>query len=497
MKPVGSIHAVSSGDAAVDSFHRLPNGLPPEARCQGTACFVARHRDPARWASTGSAAVHCLGQCFSGPAAAGDGRRPQVTVDSRESVVLDRVAHGGARTLDRYLDRGGYTALTGALTLGRGGVLRAVDDSELRGRGGAGFPTGTKWRALAQGIRSAGDGFVVANADEGDPGAFMDRFLMEDDPFALIEGMTLAAFATGARRGWIYLRAEYPAAGRALRSALGEARDSGRLGPRILGGDFDFEIGIVAGRGSYICGEETALIRSLEGRRPEVQSRPPLPTEHGFRGQPTLVNNVETLVNIPWIVRHGAEAFKSLGFSRSRGTKAVSLNSLFRRPGLYEVEFGVTVRHLVEELGGGLRDGAAIQGLLIGGPLAGILGPRHFDTPFGFEELQAVGACVGHGGIVAFDSRTSLAELAHQISRFAADESCGKCTPCRLGSRRLEELFARACPPGALNLGEEREVQRLTQALQWSSLCGHGRGLGDLCASAARLQRGEDVPCRS
>ncbi len=246
-----------------------------------------------------------------------------------------------------------------------------------------------------------------------------------------------------------------------------------------------------------LAAEHPAAIAELLKVPGVLSITPPLPTEHGFRGQPTLVNNVETLVNIPWIVRHGAEAFKSLGFSRSRGTKAVSLNSLFRRPGLYEVEFGVTVRHLVEELGGGLRDGAAIQGLLIGGPLAGILGPRHFDTPFGFEELQAVGACVGHGGIVAFDSRTSLAELAHQISRFAADESCGKCTPCRLGSRRLEELFARACPPGAMNLGEEREVQRLTQALQWSSLCGHGRGLGDLCASAARLQRGEDVPCRS
>ena len=236
-------------------------------------------------------------------------------------------------------------------------IIEAVEISGLRGRGGAGFPTGRKWRAVAQ--QATPEKFVVANADEGDAGAYIDRFLIEDDPHALIEGMMLAGYAVGARKGWIYLRNEYPRAEEVLRNAIDEARARPDFSAqRVLGRDFAFDIDLVIGHGSYVCGEETALLRSIEGRRPEVMARPPYPTEHGLFGKPTLINNVETLVNVPWIVAHGGEAYRALGFSQSRGTKVVSLNSLFVRPGLYEIEFGVTVRQIVEELGGGLRGGA-------------------------------------------------------------------------------------------------------------------------------------------
>jgi len=265
-----------------------------------------------------------------------------------------------------------------------------------------------------------------------------------------------------------------------------EARGAGLLGPRILGRDFAFDIELYVGQGSYVCGEETALLNSIEGRRPEVRSRPPYPTEHGLWGQPTLVNNVETLVSVPWIVEHSGEAYRALGFSKSRGTKAVSLNSLFKRPGLYEIEFGVTVRHIVEELGGGLRNGAKLKGVVIGGPLAGIIPAHLLDTPFGFEELHAIGASVGHGGIIAFDEHTSIAALIHHIFAFGAYESCGKCTPCRLGSRRVEQVFADILRNGATNYWNEKEREGIISALKLTSLCGLGTGLAEFAESALR-----------
>ena len=237
------------------------------------------------------------------------------------------------------------------------------------------------------------------------------------------------------------------------------------------------------------------MLRSIEGRRPEVMARPPYPTDHGLFGKPTLINNVETLVSVPWIVTHGGEAYGALGFSKSRGTKVVSLNSLFVRPGLYEIEFGVTVRQIVEELGGGLRDGAAITALMIGGPLAGIIPPHLLDTPFGFEELHAIGASVGHGGIVAFDEHTSIAELVHHVFSFGAFESCGKCTPCRIGARRVEKNFERLLTSGSAAVGDFTEFEQLVKALKWTSLCGHGGGLGEFAESILRYYRDELAPC--
>ena len=459
----------------VESFYHLRGCDLAGRACQGTACFVARN-------SRGEAQpcedprVYCLGRCFEAPAVGISWARPHIEVHSREAVVLKRLVEGGARSLDDYWRGGGYHALEAARAAPPEAVLDAVEKSGLRGRGGAGFSTGRKWRtAVAQ---KSSPKYIVANADEGDAGAFSDRFLMEDDPHALIEGMAIAAHAIGAARGWIYLRHEYPAARSSLERALAEARDAG-----ILGRGFDIEVFI--GHGSYICGEESALLLSIEGRRPEVVARPPYLTEHGIFGQPTVANNVETFATVPWIIEHGGGAYQAFGFSKSRGTKLVSLNSLFARPGLYEVEFGIPVRRIVEEIGGGLRAGA-LKGVIIGGPLAGIIPPRLLDTPFGFEELAAIGASAGHGGVIAFDERTSIAALVRHVFSFGAYESCGKCTPCRLGTRRIEEIFAKA------DDGEWREI---VSALKWTSLCGHGMGLAAFAESVMRYYGEEVASC--
>jgi NADH:ubiquinone oxidoreductase subunit F (NADH-binding) len=478
----------------IESFYHLSGCNLSGKACQGAACFVARHLNPKRWkqATTQQPRVYCLGKCFVAPAISNGDAHPGVKIHLRHGIVLERVASGGARSLQAYAAQGGYRALEQALEIPREKIIDAIEISGLRGRGGAGFPTGRKWRAVAQ--QPLGEKIVIANADEGDPGAYIDRFLLEDDPHALLEGMLLAAYAVGAHKGWIYLRNEYPRAGQILRNAISEARSAAFLGERVLGRDFVFDVDLFIGRGSYVCGEETAMIRSIEGHRPEVMARPPYPTQHGLFGKPTLINNVETLVNVPWIVARGGDAYRALGFSQSRGTKVVSLNSLFVRPGLYEIEFGVTVRHIVEELGGGLRDGV-VKGVIIGGPLAGIIPPHLLDTPFGFEELHAIGASVGHGGIVAFDEHTSIPELVHHVFSFGEYESCGECTPCRLGSRRIEEIFEHIVSTGAAPAANFSEWEQIVTALKMTSLCGHGGGLGEFADSLLRYHRDDLEPC--
>ncbi|MGB8168551.1 MAG: NADH-ubiquinone oxidoreductase-F iron-sulfur binding region domain-containing protein [Chthoniobacteraceae bacterium] len=477
MNPSAQTHRRYEPGPEVESFYHL-NGCDLTGRaCDGTACFVARNSRGETHVES-EPRVYCLGRCFDAPAIGLSDSRPRIEVHSREAIVLARLAQGGARTIEAYRRTGGYRALEKAIAAPPAAVLDAVERSGLRGRGGAGFPTGRKWRAAA--AQTAAPKFIVANADEGDAGAFSDRFLLEDDPHALIEGMALAAHATGATRGWIYLRHEYPAAKVSLERAIAEARSGG-----ILGDAFDIEVFV--GHGSYVCGEESALLLSIEGRRPEVMARPPYPTQHGLFGQPTVTNNVETFASVPWIVEHGGDAYRALGFSKSRGTKVMSLNSLFARPGLYEVEFGLPVRRIVEELGGGLREGT-LKGVIIGGPLAGIIPPQLLDTPFAFEELAAIGAGVGHGGVIAFDEHTSIAALVQHIFSFGAYESCGKCTPCRLGSRRVEQIFAKA----ARAKTDDAEWRDLVSILKTTSLCGHGAGLGAFAESVLR-HFGEEV----
>ncbi len=394
-------------------------------------------------------------------------------VHARRSVVLRHLGQGGAADA-----RHGFRALEKALRESPADVLAAVEASGLRGRGGAGYPTGRKWRAAAAAVSS--EKYVVANADEGDPGAYIDRFLLEDDPQSLIEGMAIAGYAIGARQGRVYLRKEYPAAEASLRRALAAARAAGVLGDRTRSGAFSFDIEICIGQGSYVCGEETALLNSIEGRRPVAMARPPFATERGLFDRPTVINNVETLASVAWIVDYGAEAYRALGTGDSRGTKVVSLNSLFRRPGLYEIEFGMPVREIVERLGGGLRSGT-LRGVMIGGPLAGVIPPSLLDTPFTFEDLHAIGASVGHGGVIAFDEHTSIAELVHHVFAFGADESCGKCMPCRLGARAIERMFA-----GDRTTADASEFDEVIEALRLTSLCGLGGGLAEFADSIRR-----------
>jgi len=478
----------------VESFYSLPGVDLSATRCCGTACFVARQRDPDGWreASSQSPRIHCLGKCYAAPAIATDGSRPTIEVRSRTGIVLERIARGGARTLDEYRQNGGLTALKAALALKPEQVVDELELSELKGRGGGGFPTGTKWRVAA--AQALPEKYVVANLDEGDPGAYVDRLIAEDDPFCLIEGMAIAAHAVGATRGWIYVRGEYPYATRSLNSAIETARADGLLGTRVLGTSFAFDVDVAVGGGSYVCGEETALLNSIEGKRPVARVRPPYVAERGLWGKPTLVNNVETIANVPWILRHGGRAYAALGVPGSRGTKVVSLNSLFRRPGLYEIEFGIPVREIVEGIGGGLQSGT-LRGLMIGGPLTGVVPPDQLDTRFGFQELHAIGASVGHGGIIVFDEHTSIAELVHHVFSFGAYESCGNCTPCRLGAPRIEEIFRRIVAGQPARSPDEIEWRQIVGALKLASLCGLGTGLAEFAESITRHYASELQQC--
>jgi formate dehydrogenase iron-sulfur subunit len=487
--------------SSVASFYHL-RGAPLAGRaCQGLACFAARAANPERWkqATAEPSRLYCLGKCYLGPASSDDTERPHIESRARQTVLLANTLAGGVHVFADYRARGGGEALTRALATTPADIIFAITDSGLRGRGGAGFSAGRKWRAVAE--QPGAIKYLAINADEGDPGAFSDRILMEDDPFLLIEGALIAAHAVGARKGYIYLRGEYPLARERLQAALDDARAAGLLGPRVLGANFEFDLEIVIGEGSYLAGEETAMLNAIEGRRAEARARPPQVFERGLHGHPTLVQNVETLCAVPWIVRHGAHAWRALGFSQSRGTKLISLSSTFNRPGLYEIEFGATLREIVTDIGGGLRrwdrgEGRAPgmarlrtrsgepRALMIGGPLAGLIPPSLFDVRFGYEELQAIGAAVGHGGIIAFGVDTSIADIAHEVFRFGGYESCGKCTPCHLGAPLLERFFQSSASRAGRLVRDDYDD--LVNALEAASLCGHGRGLAEFARSLGR-----------
>lgn len=477
--------------ASSRSFYHLADASLDGRACQGLACFAARADNPERWAEAcrQQPALYCLGQCHHGPAMAGDPDLVAVAVKARESVLLGNIRRGGAREIGDYQMLGGGEGLRAALGTFSGKVIAELATAGLRGRGGAGFPAATKWQAVAR--AAAAQKYLVVNADEGDPGSFSDRVLLENDPFRLIEACVIAAHATGASEGIIYLRKEYPAARGILENVIEQARMVGWLGRDILGTAMNFDLRVHVGEGSYVCGEETSLLNSLEGRRPEIRIRPPQITEHGLYGLPTLVSNVETLCAVPWIMEHGGAAYAAMGTGRSRGTKLLSLNSLFNRPGLYEVEFGITVREIVEELGGGLKHGE-LKGVMIGGPLAGLVPPSLLDTPLGYEELQAIGCAVGHGGVIAFADDTTIADIAAQVFRFGARESCGKCTPCHLGTPELAAAFE------AVLAGEKMPAARwhaLIDALEATSLCGHGRGLAEFARAIERHYPEELLQC--
>jgi NADH:ubiquinone oxidoreductase subunit F (NADH-binding)/NADH:ubiquinone oxidoreductase subunit E len=457
-----------------------PRGQRHVMVCTGTACWASDFGEHVaaveqglglgmgERAEDGSVSLGetvCLGFCHTAAAV-----REGDVVDAGPDVV-DRLLAGGVRQAEEpaaasvldepvLLRRGTFDGLRHALdTLAPEDLLEQVKEANVRGRGGAGFPAGTKWEFAA---RSADpDRAIVVNGDEGDPGSYIDKLLMERNPELLIEGMALAGHAVGARRGYVLVRSEYPLSMPALREAVERSGDQ-------LGG---FDIEVVEGAGSYVVGEETALLASLQGFRGTVSARPPFPAERGYHGKPTVVHNVETLCNIPFIALHGAEAYKALSPGATPGTKLVCLNDRFVRPGMYEVRFGTPVSEICNDLGGGLVDGRSIKAVQIGGPLGGILPASKLDTPFDFDELAAEGCMVGHGGILAFDDRTDARALARHLLRFGAHESCGKCFPCRIGLQRAFEMVDRS---GEL---DRERLEALLETLELGSLCAHGGGM--------------------
>lgn len=374
-------------------------------------------------------------------------------------------------SLSEFEAQGGLVGLRKALALRGEEIVEQVRASGLRGRGGAGFPTGIKWKTVHD--AKAEQKYIVCNADEGDSGTFADRMLMEGDPFTLIEGMVIAGIAVGATRGYIYLRSEYPLAYRVLQKALVVARQNGLLGSSILGSDKSFELEVRLGAGAYICGEETSLLESLEGKRGIVRAKPPIPALHGLFGKPTIVNNVLSLASVPWILAHGAQSYADFGMGRSRGTLPVQLAGNVKQGGLIELAFGVTVREIIEDFGGGTLSGRPVRAVQIGGPLGAYVPPEHFDTPMDYEALAAIQAMLGHGGMVVFDDSVDMARQARFAFEFCAKESCGKCTPCRIGATRGVELMDH------ILAGKDRDqniktMRDLTQLMTDASLCAMG-----------------------
>jgi NADH-quinone oxidoreductase subunit F len=402
--------------------------------------------------------------------------------EERDSLrLLRRVAVVDPTSLDDYRAHGGYEALRVGVGLGPDGVIREVKDSKLLGRGGAAFPTGVKWEAVAkQPVRPH---YFVCNADESEPGTFKDRVLIEGDPFALVEALTIAGFATGSEQGYIYIRGEYPLAHERLRGAIEQCRARGFLGPDVMGAGFAFDVELRRGAGAYIAGEETALFNSIEGYRAEPRNKPPFPVERGLFGKPTGINNVETLVNVLEILRVGGAAFARVGTPDSTGTRLFCLSGCIERPGLYEVEFGTTLRELLE-LAGGVRDGRPLQAILLGGAAGTFLTPDELDLRLTFEDTRVAGVALGSGVVMAFDDTVDLDDILLRVARFFRDESCGQCVPCRVGTVRQEELLQRlrlGHPLGSRD-DELKILSEIGQAMQDASIC----GLGQTASSAVR-----------
>ena len=390
---------------------------------------------------------------------------------SQQRLTFARVGVIDPVSLEDYIAHDGYAGLRRALELSSADIVQAVTESGLRGRGGAAFPTGIKWKTVHD--QSAAQKYVTCKADEGESGTFADRMLMEGDPFMLIEGMTIAGVAVGATRGFIYLRVEYPHAHRALNEAIAAAYEAGYLGRNVLNSGKTFELEVRLGAGAYICGEETSMLESLEGKRGEIRVRPPLPAIKGLFGQPTVVNNVISLASVPVILHKGAEFYKNFGVGKSRGTIPLQLAGNIKRGGLCERAFGMTLRELLYDFGGGSASGRPIRAVQVGGPLGAYIPESQFDTAIDYEALSEIGALLGHGGVVAFDDTADMAKMARYAMEFCAVESCGKCTPCRIGSTRGIELMDRIIA----NVDRERNlklVDDLCETMLHGSLCGLG-----------------------
>jgi len=402
--------------------------------------------------------------------------------------LLRRVGSVDPTSLDDYRARGGYVALRRAIEIGPEAVIREVTDARLMGRGGAAFPTGRKWDAVAkQAVRPH---YLVCNADESEPGTFKDRVLMEEDPFGLVEAMTVAAYATGCERGFIYLRGEYPLAYERLSHAIDAARARGFLGERVLGRDFPFDIEIRRGGGAYICGEETAVFNSIEGFRGEPRNKPPFPVESGLFGKPTVINNVETLVNVLEILRIGGPAYAAIGTPGSTGPRLFCLSGCVAKPGVYEVPFGATLRQLLD-LAGGVAGGRPLRAILLGGAAGVFVRPDELDMPLTFEGVQAAKATLGSGVIMVFDDRVDMTDILRRIAAFFRDESCGQCVPCRVGTVRQEEALHRIQARKTIGTVQDEMalLDEVGQAMKDASICGLGQTAYSAIQSAATRLR--------
>ncbi len=395
--------------------------------------------------------------------------------------------------IEEYIGTGGYEALGKVLTeMTPDEVIQTILDSGLRGRGGGGFPTGMKWKLARNIVPDADQKYVCCNADEGDPGAFMDRSVLEGDPHVVLEAMAIAGYAIGASQGYIYVRAEYPIAVKRLEIAINQAREYGLLGKDIFGTGFDFDIGLRLGAGAFVCGEETALMTSIEGNRGEPRPRPPFPAEKGLFGKPTILNNVETYANIPQIIVNGADWFASMGTEKSKGTKVFALGGKIKNTGLVEIPMGTKLRTIIEDIGGGIPNGKKFKAAQTGGPSGGCIPAEHYDIEIDYDNLIAIGSMMGSGGLIVMDEDNCMVDIAKFFLAFTVDESCGKCTPCRIGTKRLYELLDKVTK-GQGTLEDLDKIEELCYYIKNNSLCGLGQTAPNPVLSTLRYFKDEYI----
>ncbi len=487
----------------VATFYDLFRDEPPNHRggichvCVDPACLIAGAGELATRLAGQGRDVHesaCLGQCERAPGlfVQGVGSADVVPADSQPELIpqageaglrlLRRIGVVDPDSLDSYRSEGGYGALRAAIQLGPAAVIEQVTASGLSGRGGAAFPTGVKWKAVAE--QDAAVKYVVANADESEPGTFKDRVLIEGDPFALVEALTIAGFATGAEQGWVYVRGEYPRATARLHGAIEQARAAGLLGDDAAGSGHRFDIEVRRGAGAYVCGEETALFNSIEGFRGEPRNKPPFPTTRGLFGAPTAVNNPETLVNVLTVLTEGVDRYRSLGTEGSPGTRLLCLSGRVERPGVYEVPFGITLGAAIDLAGG---PSGELRAVLLGGAAGSFVGPEQLDLPLTLEDTRAAGVTLGSGVVMLFDDSVDMSAVVTRIARFFRDESCGQCVPCRLGTVRQHELVVRAAHDGEFAESRRDLLDDLGLAMGDASICGLGHTASSAVRSAVAL----------
>jgi NADH-quinone oxidoreductase subunit F len=513
--PLADVHGVIDFYAMLS---RQPMGRTVARVCSAPVCALAgadgladslcRHLqiEPGAVSSDGEFTVEhapCLGLCDHAPAllvgevalGRGDparaaeicarrGERPISFVGGDIRILTRNCGQGRPTSFADYSSGGGYAGLKQALTMTPQDVLAEVKAAGLVGRGGAAFPTGIKWEGAAK--ASGQPKYIVCNADESEPGTFKDRILMEEDPHRTIEGMIIAAHAVGACRGYIYVRGEYPYAFKVMGDALEEARQAGAIGKDIFGSGWDFDIEMRLGAGAYICGEETALLESIEGKRGFPRIKPPFPTTHGLFGKPTVINNVETFCNVPLIIERSAAEYRKMGTERSPGPKLFCVSGHIQRPGLYEVPFGITLRHLIFDLAGGLKQGSKLQAVLMGGAAGAFAAEKDLDVILSFESLNTAGLPLGSGAVMVFDDGVDLRDVLKRLAHFFADESCGKCYPCQLGARRQYEILDRAAT-GSSVAGDRQRLSDIGGTMIDASLCGLGQTAATAVLSAMKL----------